>query len=130
MQFCRADGYANGCGADFTGGGLLPKILVKGGTVVNAHHMDIADVYIQDGLILAIKPNIIVSTNPATVTSYLNNSFFSVICMLLTPLSHCQVDDDVVVIDARGKFVMPGSSRSCLLFSFFTQISFQIDFMS
>lgn len=124
MQFCRADGYANGCGADFTGGGLLPKILVKGGTVVNAHHMDIADVYIQDGLILAIKPNIIVSTN----NSYLNNSFFSVICMLLTPLSHCQVDDDVVVIDASGKFVMPGSSR--LLFSFFTQISFQRDFMS
>lgn len=34
------------------------KILIKGGTVVNAHHQEIADVYVDDGIIIAVKPNI------------------------------------------------------------------------
>ncbi|XP_047325156.1 dihydropyrimidinase isoform X2 [Impatiens glandulifera] len=53
------------------------KILIKGGTVVNAHHQEIADVYVEDGLIAAVRPNI-------------------------------KVGDDVTVLDATGKFVMPG----------------------
>lgn len=57
--------------------GFSPKILIKGGTVVNAHHQEIADVYVEDGVIVAVKPNI-------------------------------KVGDDVIVIDATGKFVMPG----------------------
>ncbi|MCI13864.1 dihydropyrimidinase, partial [Trifolium medium] len=47
------------------------------GTVVNAHHQQVADVYIEDGIIVAVNP---------TIT----------------------VGDDVRVIDATGKFVMPG----------------------
>ncbi|GMG99989.1 hypothetical protein Nepgr_001829 [Nepenthes gracilis] len=54
------------------------KILIKGGTVVNAHHQVVADVYIEDGIIVAVRPNI------------------------------RQVDVDAVVLDAAGKFVMPG----------------------
>ncbi|KAH7672049.1 Hydantoinase/dihydropyrimidinase protein [Dioscorea alata] len=53
------------------------KILIKGGTVVNAHHKEVADVYIQDGVIASVRPNIIVS-------------------------------DDVTILDATGKYVMPG----------------------
>ncbi|KAJ4724463.1 Dihydropyrimidinase [Melia azedarach] len=53
------------------------KILIKGGTVVNAYHLEVADVYIEDGIIVAVKPNI-------------------------------EVDDDVEVLDATGKYVMPG----------------------
>ncbi|KAJ0985245.1 hypothetical protein J5N97_003601 [Dioscorea zingiberensis] len=53
------------------------KILVKGGTVVNALHKEVADVYIQDGVIASVRPNIIVS-------------------------------DDVTILDATGKYVMPG----------------------
>ncbi|KAM7523449.1 hypothetical protein LguiA_013351 [Lonicera macranthoides] len=53
------------------------KILIKGGTVVNAHHQEVADVYVEDGIIVAVKPNI-------------------------------KVGDDVTVLDATGKFVMPG----------------------
>ncbi|KAL6341870.1 hypothetical protein AAG906_038115 [Vitis piasezkii] len=53
------------------------KLLIKGGTVVNAHHQEIADVYVEDGIIVAVKPNI-------------------------------KVGDDVTVLDATGKFVMPG----------------------
>lgn len=34
------------------------KILIKGGTVVNAHHKEVADVYIEDGTIVAVQPNI------------------------------------------------------------------------
>ena len=34
------------------------KLLIKGGTVVNAHHQEIADVYVEDGIIVAVKPNI------------------------------------------------------------------------
>uniref|UniRef100_A0A803P3T6 dihydropyrimidinase n=1 Tax=Cannabis sativa TaxID=3483 RepID=A0A803P3T6_CANSA len=55
----------------------LSKILIKGGTVVNAHHEEVADVYVEDDIIVAVKP-------------------------------HINVGDDVTVIDAAGKFVMPG----------------------
>ncbi|KAL2936382.1 Dihydropyrimidinase [Bienertia sinuspersici] len=34
------------------------KILIKGGIVVNAHHQEVADVYVEDGLIVAVQPNI------------------------------------------------------------------------
>lgn len=44
---------------------------------MNAHHQQIADVYVEDGIIVAVNP---------TIT----------------------VGDDVKVIDATGKFVMPG----------------------
>ncbi|XP_006595545.1 dihydropyrimidinase-like isoform X1 [Glycine max] len=53
------------------------KLLIKGGTVVNAQHHQIADVYVEDGIIVAVNPNIMVG-------------------------------DDVTVIDATGKYVMPG----------------------
>ncbi|ESW20382.1 hypothetical protein PHAVU_006G204400 [Phaseolus vulgaris] len=53
------------------------KLLIKGGTVVNAHHQQVADVYVEDGIIVAVKPFI-------------------------------TVGDEVTVIDATGKFVMPG----------------------
>ncbi|KAH0987723.1 hypothetical protein GBA52_014900 [Prunus armeniaca] len=53
------------------------KLLIKGGTVVNAHEMEVADVYVEDGIIVAVRPNI-------------------------------KVGDDVIVLDATGKFVMPG----------------------
>ncbi|KAG2671011.1 hypothetical protein I3760_14G113200 [Carya illinoinensis] len=53
------------------------KILIKGGTVVNAHREEVADVYVEDGIIIAVKPNI-------------------------------KVPDHVTVLDATGKFVMPG----------------------
>lgn len=53
------------------------KILIKGGTVVNADHQEVADVYVEDGIIVAVRPNI-------------------------------KVDDDVRVVDATGKLVMPG----------------------
>ncbi|XVE78996.1 hypothetical protein DITRI_Ditri14bG0022700 [Diplodiscus trichospermus] len=53
------------------------KLLIKGGTVVNAHLQEIADVYVEDGTIIAVKPNI-------------------------------KVGDDVTLLDATGKYVMPG----------------------
>ncbi|XXG50675.1 hypothetical protein AAC387_Pa02g4632 [Persea americana] len=53
------------------------KILIKGGTVVNAHSREVADVYIEDGIIASVRPNIVVG-------------------------------DDVTVLDATGKYVMPG----------------------
>jgi hypothetical protein len=36
------------------------KLLIKGGTVVNAERQQIADVYVQDGIISAVNPNIMV----------------------------------------------------------------------
>ncbi|KAL6009821.1 dihydropyrimidinase [Asimina triloba] len=69
LQFCSVgDGDAASCGSPTS---LLPKILIKGGTVVNAHHQELADVYIEDGIIVSVS-------------------------------------DDVTVIDATGKYVMPG----------------------
>ncbi|KAI5435849.1 hypothetical protein KIW84_022325 [Lathyrus oleraceus] len=75
-QFCEAGiGYGDSsCGASIPSSS---KLLIKGGTVVNAHHQQIADVYIEDGVIVAVNP---------TIT----------------------VGDEVRVIDATGKFVMPG----------------------
>ncbi|KAJ4724465.1 Dihydropyrimidinase [Melia azedarach] len=74
--FCDAgSGYGEqSCGIHSTSSS---KILIKGGTVVNAHHLEIADVYVEDGSIAAVKPNI-------------------------------KVGDDVKVLDATGKYVMPG----------------------
>ncbi|GLT81773.1 hypothetical protein SLE2022_002070 [Rubroshorea leprosula] len=76
-QFCSAGvGYGEPvCGVSSSLSS--PKLLIKGGTVVNAHHQEIADVYVEDGIIVAVKPNIMVG-------------------------------DDVTVIDATGKYVMPG----------------------
>ncbi|KAJ6984918.1 dihydropyrimidinase-like [Populus alba x Populus x berolinensis] len=73
-QFCEAGiGYGEvGCGLSSS-----TKLLIKGGTVVNAHHQEVADVYVEDGIIVAVKPDL-------------------------------KVTDDVKVIDATGKFVMPG----------------------
>ncbi|KAF9675641.1 hypothetical protein SADUNF_Sadunf09G0053300 [Salix dunnii] len=73
-QFCEAGiGYGEvGCGISSS-----TKLLIKGGTVVNAHHQEVADVYVEDGIIVAVKPNL-------------------------------KVSDGVKVIDATGKFVMPG----------------------
>ncbi|KAL6202701.1 hypothetical protein ACLB2K_026406 [Fragaria x ananassa] len=68
-QFCNS-GIRYGCE-------VSSKLLIKGGSVVNAHHMEIADVYVEDGIIVAVSPNI-------------------------------KVGDDVTVLDATGKFVMPG----------------------
>lgn len=45
--------------------------------MVNAHHKEVADVYIEDGIIVSIRPNI-------------------------------KVSDDVTILDATGKYVMPG----------------------
>ncbi|KAK6930542.1 Amidohydrolase-related, partial [Dillenia turbinata] len=73
-QYCEApSGYVGEIGYGVSGS----KILIKGGTVVNAHHQEIADVYVEDGIIAAVQPNI-------------------------------KVGDDVTVVDATGKFVMPG----------------------
>ncbi|GMG99988.1 hypothetical protein Nepgr_001828 [Nepenthes gracilis] len=73
-QFCEAGikYEESGCGLSSSS-----KILITGGTVVNAHQQVIADVYIEEGVVAAVKSNI-------------------------------KVDDDVIVLDATGKFVMPG----------------------
>ncbi|KAK9273854.1 hypothetical protein L1049_018666 [Liquidambar formosana] len=75
-QFCDA-GISYGDSACGISSSSSSKILIKGGTVVNAHQQEIADVYIEDGIIVAVKPSI-------------------------------KVSDDVTVLDATGKFVMPG----------------------
>ncbi|XP_027331029.1 dihydropyrimidinase [Abrus precatorius] len=74
-QFCDAGvGFGEtACGAGISSS----KLLIKGGTVVNAHHQHVADVYVEDGVIVALNPDI-------------------------------KVGDEVTVIDATGKFVMPG----------------------
>ncbi|KAL1555182.1 dihydropyrimidinase [Salvia divinorum] len=75
-QFCDA-GTAYGKLACGTATAPTSKILIKGGTVVNAHHKEVSDVYIEDGIIAAVQKNIVVA-------------------------------DDVKIIDATGKYVMPG----------------------
>ncbi|XP_043692473.1 dihydropyrimidinase isoform X1 [Telopea speciosissima] len=72
LQFC-AYGESESCGSSST----TTKLLIKGGTVVNAHHQEVADVYVEDGIIVSVQPNI-------------------------------NVGDDVTVLDATGKYVMPG----------------------
>ncbi|KAH9741762.1 Dihydropyrimidinase [Citrus sinensis] len=76
--FCDAGSEYGGlqCGIQSSSSSSA-KILIKGGTVVNAHHQQIADVYVEDGIVVAVQPNI-------------------------------NVGDDVKVLDATGKFVMPG----------------------
>ncbi|CAA2979704.1 dihydropyrimidinase [Olea europaea subsp. europaea] len=75
-QFCDAGiGY---CESEYgVASGSSSKILIKGGTVVNSHLQEVADVYIEDGIVAAVQSNI-------------------------------KVGDDVTVIDATGKYVMPG----------------------
>ncbi|XP_059315351.1 dihydropyrimidinase isoform X2 [Lycium ferocissimum] len=75
-QFCDAINIYGDPGCDVPSS-VSSKLLIKGGTVVNAHHKEVADVYIEDGIIAAVQPNI-------------------------------KVGDDIKVIDATGKFVMPG----------------------
>ncbi|CAM6094923.1 unnamed protein product [Calypogeia fissa] len=53
------------------------KLLIAGGTVVNADRQQKADVYIENGIIQFVAPNL-------------------------------KVSDDVRIIDATGKYVMPG----------------------
>lgn len=56
LQFCEVGtGYGEaGCGIPVSSS----KLLIKGGTVVNAHHQEVADVYVEDGIIVAVKPNL------------------------------------------------------------------------
>ncbi|XP_078182380.1 pyrimidine 2 [Carex rostrata] len=71
--FCAVDSVAD-CGLPSP----YTNILIRGGTVVNAHHKEVADVYIEDGVILSVGPNI-------------------------------KVDhENTRIIDATGKYVMPG----------------------
>ena len=58
VKFCAA---AGGGAAGSCGGGDGTRILIKGGTVVNAHRAEEADVYIEDGVVVAVRPNIPVS---------------------------------------------------------------------
>nr|XP_023873425.1 dihydropyrimidinase-like [Quercus suber] len=55
-QFCDAGiEYGEpGCGISSSSS----KILIKGEPVVNAHIEEVADVYVEDGIIIAVKPNI------------------------------------------------------------------------
>ncbi|XP_013606352.1 PREDICTED: dihydropyrimidinase [Brassica oleracea var. oleracea] len=77
-QFCSAErGYGEESCRDPSSSSSSTRILIKGGTVVNAHHQQLADVYVEDGIIVAVQPNI-------------------------------KVGDEVTVLDATGKFVMPG----------------------
>lgn len=58
FQFCDA-GIAYGESACGVSSSTSPsKILIKGGTVVNAHGEEKADVYVEDGIIISVKPNI------------------------------------------------------------------------
>lgn len=64
LQFCSAE---RGSGVESCGipsySSSSTRILIKGGTVVNAHHQQLADVYVEDGIIVAVQPNIKVLTN-------------------------------------------------------------------
>ena len=57
IQFCEA---GIGYGESTCGTSSSNKLLIKGGTVVNAHHQHVADVYVEDGIIVAVQPNILV----------------------------------------------------------------------
>ena len=57
LQFCDA-GTGFGDSGCVVSSKSASKLLIKGGTVVNAHHQEIADVYVEDGIIVAVKPNI------------------------------------------------------------------------
>nr|GEW54318.1 dihydropyrimidinase [Tanacetum cinerariifolium] len=53
---------------------LLSKILIKGGTVVNTDHQEVADVYVEDGVIVVVRPNI--KNSPVAV--------YCIICIHIT----------------------------------------------
>lgn len=67
FQFCDA-----GIGIDKSTCGITSssKLLIKGGTVVNAHHQQVADVYVEDGIIIAVEPNIKVCFINSTVKQF------------------------------------------------------------
>ncbi|KAF8395714.1 hypothetical protein HHK36_019664 [Tetracentron sinense] len=85
-QFCSA-GYGDlECGSSSSS-----KLLIKGGIVVNAHHQEIADVYIEDGIIVAVQPHIKVNSfKICTISDALASAMAS------------KVGDDVTVLDASG----------------------------
>ncbi|KAB1227519.1 Dihydropyrimidinase [Morella rubra] len=144
-QFCDA-----GFGSDKSAHEISlssSKILIKGGTVVNAHKEEVADVYVEDGIIVAVEPNIkvliffylgshlntwllgqpvwqesgaffcVFSVDVATKVMNYVPSLFQWTLSPLTCCSRgvvgahssfaCKVADDVTVLDATGKFVMP-----------------------
>ena len=70
---------------------------------MNAHHQQVADVYVEDGIIVAINPTITVSFTLLSTTTFSFCSF-----LLSNFIGISQVGDEVTVIDATGKFVMPG----------------------
>ncbi|CAL1403582.1 unnamed protein product [Linum trigynum] len=76
-DFCEAGALYGAAGCGISPPLSSAKLLIKGGTVVNAHHQEVADVYVQDGVIVTVRPNL-------------------------------KVGDDVQVLDATGKLVMPG----------------------
>ncbi|KAF6168475.1 hypothetical protein GIB67_005027 [Kingdonia uniflora] len=52
LEFCY-EGESAGCRSPTT-----LKILIKGGIVVNAHHQELADVYVEDGIIVLVQSKI------------------------------------------------------------------------
>lgn len=62
------------------GGDASSRILVKGGTVVNAYHKEIADVYVEDGIIVDVRPNIMVRFPPNCSIYLLTFSKFDSCC--------------------------------------------------
>ncbi|KAJ6302804.1 hypothetical protein OIU77_016824 [Salix suchowensis] len=91
-QFCKTEIGIGEVGCGIISSSSTTKLLIKGGTVVNAHHQEFADVYVEDGIIVAVEPN-------------LRNVIYT--CYPLVALGYL-VGDDVKVIDATGKYVMPG----------------------
>lgn len=84
MQLC--EGGINGYGAE-SDCGFSNKILIKGGTVVNAYHQEVADVYVEDGLILAVKPNIMVVVVVVVVVCLLSCTVrTSIVSLCFSPL--------------------------------------------
>ena len=63
FQFCSAERGPGGESCGVPSSSSSTRILIKGGTVVNAHHQQLADVYVEDGIIVAVQPNIKVLTN-------------------------------------------------------------------
>ncbi|KAK7832467.1 dihydropyrimidinase [Quercus suber] len=98
-QFCDAGiEYGEpGCGISSSSS----KILIKGGTVVNAHKEEVADVYVEDGIIIAVKPNI-------KIYGTSDDNIGWRILFKVEAECYYRVGDDVTVLDATGKFVMPG----------------------
>ena len=59
-----------GCGGSDS---TSQRILIKGGTVVNAHHQQVADVFIDNGIVTDVKPNIKVLFRCCMVESQILN---------------------------------------------------------